>query len=104
MRFLANILIGGLLFCTVSSCSDSHSHFAGAEVTRVTVAGSTFDIRLRGNLAEAARINPQYAPRLGPLQAQAAAAMARVSGCDVKGVLGDQALMTGVLDCPDQEL
>ncbi|WP_417713635.1 hypothetical protein [Pseudophaeobacter arcticus] len=77
-------------------------YFAGAKVTRVTSGGSVFDIRLRGNLAEAIRINPQYAPRLGPLRTRAAQAMAAVSGCRIKAVLGDQALMIGVLDCPSK--
>ena len=49
--------------------------------------------------AEAVRLNPQYAPRLGPIGDRAAFAMAQVSGCRVTGVLGDQVVITGVLDC-----
>lgn len=87
------------LLCTLAACTDPSPHFYGVKAARVSVSGSTFDVRVRGNLAEAIRINPQYAPRLGPLRQQAAQAMAAVSGCVVTGVLGDQALMTGVLDC-----
>lgn len=98
MRILLLTLPLGLL-CTLAACSDPSPHFSGVNATRVSVSGSTFDVRLRGNLAEAIRINPQYAPRLGPLRQQASQAMATVSGCRVTGVLGDQALMTGLLDC-----
>ncbi|OIQ34829.1 MAG: hypothetical protein BM559_05075 [Roseobacter sp. MedPE-SWchi] len=90
------------LLSLLGACAEPQGHFAAAPVQRVTVDGAVFDIRLRGNLAEATRVNPQYAPRLGPLRVQAAEAMAAVSGCRVTGVLGDQALMTGVLDCSDR--
>lgn len=95
MRILVIFL---LLF--LAACTGSQGHFAGAEVTRVSLGGSLFEVRLRGNLAEAIRINPQYAPRLGSLRALAKQVMEAVSGCEVTGVLGDQALMIGVLDCP----
>lgn len=85
-----------LLLC---GCDTPSWHFRSQEVTRVTIEGSTFDVRLRGNLAEAVRINSQYAPRLGPLRERAARAMAIASSCQVTQVLGDQAVMTGMLDC-----
>ena len=66
---------------------------------RITIAGSTFDVRQRGLRAEAMRINPQYAPRFGPIGARAAMAMAQATGCAVTKVLGDQALAIGTLDC-----
>lgn len=90
--------------CLLASCATETRHFRGVDPLRLTVDGSTFDIRLRGNLAEAIRINPQYAPRLGPLRARAGFAMAQVSGCQVTGVLGDQAVLTGVLQCRDAPL
>ena len=83
----------------LSACSIETRHFRGVEPVQLIVDDSVFDVRVRGNLAEAIRTNPQYAPRLGPLRAQSAFAMALVSGCAVTGVLGDQAVMTGVLDC-----
>jgi len=90
-----------LFFALLSGCAPTTRHFRGVEAVRLQVDGSVFDIRLRGNLAEAIRVNPQYAPRLGPLRARAGFAMAKVSGCKVTGVLGDQAVMTGILDCGD---
>lgn len=56
-------------------------------------------MRVRGLRAEAIRTNVQYAPRFGPIEARAGAAMATVSGCKVVEVTGDQALALGRLDC-----
>jgi len=93
-----------LSFALLASCATETRHFRGVDPVRVTVDGSSFDIRLRGNLGEAVRVNPQYAPRLGPLRARAGFAMEQVSGCTVTGVLGDQAVMTGILECGDQSM
>ncbi len=88
-----------LLLCWLAACSTPGPYFRGLPATRVTVAGSVFDVRVRGDLAEAIRINPQYAPRPGPLPLRARFAMEEVSGCAVVRVLGDQAQMTGMLSC-----
>lgn len=88
-----------VLILTLAACNAPSPHFRGQTATRVTVDGSVFDVRVRGNLAEALRINPQYAPRFGPIRERARFAMAQVSGCRVIEVLGDQALATGVLAC-----
>ena len=65
--------------------------------SRLLAARSTSECG--GELAEAQRINPEYAPRFGPIRLRAGFAMAEVSGCKVKEVRGDQALATGLLDC-----
>ncbi|MDU9002821.1 hypothetical protein [Sedimentitalea todarodis] len=88
-----------LLLVWLGACSTPGPYFRDLPATRVTVAGSAFDVRVRGELAEALRVNPQYAPRLGPLPVRARFAMAQVSGCEVVRVLGDQAQMTGELSC-----
>jgi hypothetical protein len=90
-------LIG--LLALLAGCAQTGRHFRDAPVTRVAVAGSVFDVRVRGGLAEAVRVNPQYAPRFGPIRARAGFAMAQVSGCRVQTVLGDQAVALGTLDC-----
>ncbi|WP_082181853.1 hypothetical protein [Aestuariivita boseongensis] len=89
----------GLLCLLLAACNTPGPGFRGVAAQRVTVDGSTFDVRVRGKLAEAIRINPQYAPRLGPIEGRAAKAMAQVSGCKVKKVSGDQAQLLGQLDC-----
>jgi len=86
----------------LAACDTPSVYFRDATPTRISVDGSTFDVRVRGTLAEALRVNGQYAPRLGPIAGRAAFAMARVSGCKVTEVAGDQALVTGVLDCGGQ--
>ena len=88
-----------LTFLAVSACNTAGPHFRGLPATRITVEGSTFDVRVRDELAEAMRINMQYAPRFGPIRARAGKAMALVSDCKVTEVRGDQALALGLLDC-----
>ncbi|MEX0318476.1 MAG: hypothetical protein AB3N21_11025 [Ruegeria sp.] len=83
----------------LAACATVTPHFRGVPATRVKVADSVFDVRVRGNLAEAIRVNRQYAPRLGPIRERAGVAMAQVSGCEVIEVLGDAAVTTGVLGC-----
>ncbi len=87
------------LFVSLAGCNTPGPHFRDLPATRISVDGSVFDIRVRGELAEAMRINPEYAPRFGPIKARAAFAFEAVSGCKVVKVLGDQALATGVLAC-----
>ncbi len=88
------------LLLWLMGCAAPSSHFHGIHPVRVTVEGSTFDLRQRGTLVEAVRVNPQYAPRLGPLRDRARRAMALASGCDVDWVMGDQAVLVGRLSCP----
>jgi len=83
----------------MSACNTAGPHFRGLPATRITVEGSTFDVRVRDELAEAIRVNAEYAPRFGPIKLRAGIAMAQVSGCKVKDVRGDQAQATGILDC-----
>jgi len=81
------------------ACNTAGPHFRGLSATRVTVDGSIFDVRVRNDLAEAIRINPEYAPRFGPIRDRAGRAMAQVSGCVVREVRGDQAQALGLLKC-----
>jgi len=94
MRIFLPFLIGLL-----AACNTAGPHFRGLPATTVTVDGSTFDVRVRDEMAEAIRTNMEYAPRFGPIQDRAGRAMAMVSGCAVREVRGDQAQATGILDC-----
>lgn len=93
------LLIAFLAILFLASCNTAGPHFRGLSATTVTVEGSTFDVRVNGELAEALRTNVEYAPRFGPIRARAGKAMEIVSGCKVKEVRGDAALATGILDC-----
>ncbi len=86
-------------FVFLVACSAGAPHFRDAPATRIAVNGSVFDVRVRGNLAEAVRVNAQYAPRLGRIRERAGMAMAQVSGCPILDVLGDAAVTVGVLGC-----
>jgi hypothetical protein len=87
MRKFVPLLLVLLLFV---ACNTAGPHFRGLPPTTVTVDGSTFDVRVKGKLAEAIRTNSEYAPRFGPIRERAGRAMAMVSGCEVKEVRGDQ--------------
>lgn len=98
---MLRIIILLLVAMVLSSCNTPSPEFRGLPTTQVTVEGSSFDVRVRNNRAEALRTNVQYAPRFGPIQARAGMAMAQVSGCEVVEVYGDQSLAFGRLDCGD---
>mgnify|MGYP003142270538 CR=1 FL=1 len=67
MRLLLIIaVVIGLAACTVPS-----RDFRGIPAQRITVEGSVFDVRIRGERAEAVRVNTQYAPRFGPIRGRA---------------------------------
>ncbi|WP_171102735.1 hypothetical protein [Ruegeria sp. HKCCD7255] len=91
IRFVAIFLL--------AACSAGTPHFRDLPAKRVAVNGSVFDVRVRGHLAEAVRVNTQYAPRLGPIRQRAGLAMMQVSGCPILDVLGDAAVTVGVLGC-----
>ena len=82
-----------------AACNTGGPGFRGLPAQRVEVEGSRFLLRVNGAMAEAIRVNPQYAPRLGPVGDRAVVAMAAVSGCRVTSLLGDQAVQVGRLDC-----
>jgi hypothetical protein len=80
-------------------CDTPSPYFRGAEVTRIEVQGSVFDVRRRGKLAEAIRTNAEYAPRLGKIARRAEIAIETVTGCPVKELRGDAAVVLGILKC-----
>lgn len=88
-----------VILLLLAGCAAPSPYFAGRPATRVEVGGSVFNVRVRGLLAEATRVNAQYAPRFGPVRQRAAAAMAQVSGCPVLDVIGDAAVALGILGC-----
>ena len=91
-----------LILCLLpllAACNTAGPEFRGLPATQITVQGSTFDVRVRDERAEAIRVNAQYAPRVGPIHARAAFAMTQVSGCRVAALKGDQAQVVGRLDC-----
>jgi hypothetical protein len=91
-----------LLLCfalLLAACNTPGPAFRGIQPIRITVQGSTFDVRVNADRAEAIRVNMEYAPRFGPIRQRAAVAMQKVSGCRVTRVGGDQAQAIGKLSC-----
>ena len=83
----------------LAGCNTPSPAFRGIAPTRITVEGSTFDVRIDGNRAEAIRLNPEYAPRLAAVAPRATVAIETVSGCTVSRLRGDQALILATLKC-----
>ena len=83
----------------LTACNTPSIPFRGVAPVTVTVDGSTFDVRVKDLRAEAIRTNMQYAPRMGPIGGRATQAIEEVSGCKVRRVGGDQAMVTAALDC-----
>jgi hypothetical protein len=96
MRFGASILFLSLL---VAACDTPGPGFRGIDPVRIKVRGDVFDVRTDGVTAEAMRLNTRWAPRLSGVAPHGVAAIERVSGCRVRTLDGDAALMTARLDC-----
>ncbi len=88
-----------LLFTFVMGCDTPSPAFRGVAPTRITVGKSTFDVRVNGNQAEAIRLNSEWAPRMAAVAPRAVAAIEKVSGCEVRKLGGDQALILAKLKC-----
>ena len=88
------------IFClALAGCNAPEFDFRGVDPVRMSLGGSTFDIRVKGARAEAIRVNSQYAPRLATVGPQAVLAIEKVSGCKVARLDGDAAMMWAALSC-----
>lgn len=83
----------------LASCNAPGPDFRGVPSTRLTVAGTTFDVRVAGARAEAIRLNSEWPSNLGHVPPRGVAAIEAVSGCRVRRLRGDVAVMTARLDC-----
>ncbi len=83
----------------LAACNTPGPHFRNVPATRITVEGSSFDVRVRDDVGEAIRTNSQYAPRFGPIASRAKVAIELASGCLALRVRGDQAQILAELDC-----
>lgn len=96
-RLIVTIFLG---FSLLAACGGPSSYFRGIAPVRVEKGGAAWNVRQRGRLAEAVRINPQYAPRLGQLAIPAQQAIEQATGCRVTRLRGDAAMVVARLDCP----
>lgn len=82
----------------LAACDAPTRGFGGAEVSRHTVDGSSFTIHHDGGMAQAVRTNRQLLP-IGTLAGQAAIAMQQATGCRVRDLAGDAAVLVARLNC-----
>jgi len=84
----------------LAACSP-HPAFMGVQMQVIKVQGSTFQVRIKGEFAEAIRTNFEYVPKIGDIFPKAKEAMEIASGCTVvpDSMKGDPALMVAKLKC-----
>lgn len=83
----------------LAGCDTPSPAFKGVPAQRVTIGQSTFDVRIKESRAEALRLNSEWAPRLKAVAPRATIAIEKVSGCAVKRLYGDQAMVRADLAC-----
>lgn len=88
-----------LALILLTACNTAGPGFRGVPATRITVEGSTFDVRIEDDRAEAIRVNAQYAPMVGPIGARAQIAIESASGCAMRKMAGDQVQIVAELTC-----
>lgn len=88
-----------ILFVFLIACDTAGPGFRGIPAQTQVVDGSTFRIRVNGNVAELIRINPEPFPRYEPIAAKAAVAVYRETGCTAAWVEGDPSMMLAGLSC-----
>lgn len=88
-----------LLPTALIACNTPSVPFLGQEAARVQIEGSTFDVYVSGERAEAIRINPERRPQIGVIARKAELAIEQASGCPVTRIHGDVALLAADIDC-----
>ena len=91
--------VPALLFLVLAACNTPGPEFRSAPVQRMSVNGSTFDIRHSGERAQAIRVNSESLPRKYETMAKAAVAIEMSSGCDVRRLDGEQSMAVAALAC-----
>ncbi|WP_371225535.1 hypothetical protein [Roseovarius sp. 2305UL8-3] len=89
--------LSGILM--LGACEMTSPDYAGIKATRVTVLGSVFDVRRRGDRAQAVRMNPEGLSRYDAAMTRAVIAIEQVTECDVIRVAGDPSAAEARLDC-----
>ncbi len=83
----------------LAGCNTPGPAFRGIDPVRITVRGDMFDVRVDHLRAQAIRLNMRWTPNINAVAPQGVAAIERVSGCRVRKLDGDAAVMTARLDC-----
>ena len=86
----------------LAGCNTPGAGFMGVPAQRITVDGSTFDVRQDGDVAQALRVNHQWPARRDVVFPRAGAAIRAVTGCKVRRMTGDVAMIRASLSCAGQ--
>ena len=76
----------------------------GVPAQRISVDGSTFDVRQDGAAAQALRVNHQWPARRDVVFPRAGAAIRAVTGCKLRRMTGDVAMVRASLSCGAQAM
>ncbi len=92
---------GVLVLSLQAACGNSHPAFMSVQAQVIKVQGSTFEVRVKADEAQAIRTNFEFVPKIGDTFPKAAQAMEIASGCAVvpSSMKGDPALMVAKLNC-----
>ncbi|WP_412565267.1 hypothetical protein [Thalassobius sp. MITS945101] len=85
----------------LAACDSAGRAFRGVPAQYVDVEGLSFAVRVKGTEAEAIRTNRMARPQRDQIGLAAQRAMELVSGCEVRQLTGDVAVMTATLRCRD---
>ena len=91
----------GLVLFTLAACDSPHPAFNAMQRQTITVQGSTFQVRIRSDIAEAIRTNFEFNPKSRAVFPKATKAIEIASGCKVVpgSMEGDPALVRARIDC-----
>ena len=88
-----------LLALLLAGCDSPTPAVARWQRATVEVGGMVFGVHWSEDRAEAYRTSRHLRPRLSVVQANAAVAITQASGCTVREIGGDHAIVTARLDC-----
>lgn len=93
--------IGFMFF--IAACDGPTSGFRDAKSNQQIVGDNRFTVYVGDGYAEAIRTNPTFNIRMPTIARDAAVAMQKASGCRVRELAGDAAIVTGRLSCTGPE-
>ena len=92
-----------LICClALAGCDSPSPQFIGSPNAEVTVGGMRFSVHRRGDSVEVYRLGLIFRPSEAEVLANAERAIELTTGCAVRGMNGDQALIKARLDCPPE--
>ncbi len=96
---MSRVFVAFVGLTCLAACDTGTPQYWGIDPVRVEARGMVFDVRVKGDRAEALRKNVMALPRAGDVSSAAAVAIAQVSGCKIAGLTGDPSIVEAKLDC-----